>query len=70
MWIPVRSFSSSPAMCAGVPFPTDAYAYRPGSFFAMATMSRSVAAGTPGLAAMSCGTLTISDTGTKSRSTS
>ena len=57
-------------MWEGVPFPTEAKAYVPGCFFAAAIISRSVAAGAFGLAAMSCGTLTINDTGTKSRSTS
>ena len=53
MSIPALSFSSSPAMCEGVPFPTEAKGYLPGYFLAAATISWSVVAGAFGLAAIS-----------------
>ena len=57
-------------MCDGVPLPTEAKENLPGADFAAATISCRVFAGAAGFAAISCGTLTMIDTGTKSRSTS
>src|SRR5438477_435170 len=48
MSIPVRSISSSPAMCDGVPLPTEAKCRRPGSALAIATMSAMLSICAPG----------------------
>ena len=57
-------------MCEGVPLPAEANDSLPGCALAAAITSLIDLYGVAGFAAMSCGTLMISDTGAKSRSTS
>ena len=58
-------------MCEGVPLPREAKVQLTGLRLGRSDhVSRSDLTGAPGCAAISCGTLTISDTGAKSRSTS
>jgi hypothetical protein len=66
IWVPVRSFSSSPARWPGEPLPTDANEIVFGFAFAAAISSATVLAGNCGFATRICGSDATVPTGSKS----